>query len=246
MKQKKSKRKISTKILFLIQQILAVGILIASIVEIFITENDESRSRMIFNSLMAFAFLISSYIPMIVEKAWKINIPTAVEIIYIVFATLSLILGEIGDFYVKYRWWDSMLHTMSGVILGCIGFMIINLCNGNEHVKSFKLGAGFAAIFVFSFTLMCGSIWEIVEWLADTINGTNMQRYQDNISGVGLVGRAALFDTMKDLMLDAAGGLLVSILGYIDIKLNKGLVNRLKFEKLEENKKQINEESPQV
>jgi hypothetical protein len=228
--QKENKKKIPyRKILFTIQQILAFGILIASIVEISRTDNDELRSRMIFNALMAIAFVISSFIPMIVEKAWKINIPTVVEVVYIIFATLSLILGEIGDFYIKYRWWDSMLHAMSGIILGCIGFMIINLCNGNEHVKSFKLGAGFAAIFVFSFTIMCGTIWEVVEWFADAINGTNMQRYQDNITGTGFVGRDAIYDTMKDLILDAAGGFLVSILGYLDIKFNKGLVNKLKF-----------------
>ena len=226
---KDKKKRILRRVLFSLQQIIALGILVASIVEIKITGNDEIRSRMIFNALMAIAFMISSFLPTIVEKTWKINIPTLIEVVYILFASLALILGEIGDFYIKYKWWDSMLHAMSGVILGCVGFMIINLCNGNEHLKNFKLGAGFAAIFVFSFTLMCGTIWEVVEWIADTINGTNMQRYQDNITGVGFVGRDALYDTMKDLMLDAAGGFLVSIVGYLDIKFNKGLVNKLKF-----------------
>lgn len=123
-----------------------------------------------------------------------------------------------------------MLHAMSGVLLGCVGFVLLNFFNKNDNFKSFHLGPGFAALFVLCFTITCGTLWEVIEFIADTINGTNMQRFQDNITGEGFIGRAALFDTMKDLILDSIGGVFIAIIGYLDIKFDRGLVNKLKVE----------------
>ena len=227
-----SKEKLS-KVLFIVTKVIAGIIMVLSTVFIFITKDDESRSRLIFNALMAFVLLILTFIPLVVEKAFKVDIPSVMEIIFLIFSVLSFLLGEIGDFYIKYRWWDSMLHAMSGVLLGCLGFVLLNYFNKNDNFKSFHLGPGFAALFVLCFTITCGTLWEIIEWFADTINGTNMQRFEDNITGIGFVGRDALYDTMKDLILDSIGGIIIAIVGYLDIKFNKGLVNKLKVEIVE-------------
>ena len=45
----------------------------------------------------------------------------------------------------------------------------------------------------------------------------------------------ALYDTMKDLILDSIGGILIAIVGYFDIKFNKGFVEKLKVEIVIEN-----------
>ena len=39
------------------------------------------------------------------------------------------ILGEMYDFFIKYSWWDSMLHTFSGMMVAILGFSIINSIN---------------------------------------------------------------------------------------------------------------------
>ena len=221
--------------MFIITKVIAGIIMLLSVVFIFITDNDESRSRLIFNALMAFVLLVLTFIPLIVEKAFKVDIPSIMEIIFLIFSVLSFLLGEIGDFYIKFRWWDSMLHAMSGVLLGCLGFVLLSYFNKNDHYKSFHLGPGFAALFVLCFTIMCGTFWEIIEWFADSLNGTNMQRFEDNITGEDFVGRMALYDTMKDLILDSIGGILIAIVGYFDIKFNKGFVEKLKVEIVIEN-----------
>ena len=41
-----------------------------------------------------------------------------------------------------------------------------------------------------------------------------MQRFEDNITGEGFVGRDALYDTMKDLITDAASALTVAAVGF--------------------------------
>jgi hypothetical protein len=237
------KKKIPFKnIMFFTTKIISLLIIIFSIIFIFFTDTDEGKSRLIFNALMAFVLLMLTLIPSFLEKKLKIDIPSVMEIIFLVFSVLAFLLGEIGDFYIKFKWWDSMLHTMSGVLLGCVGFTFLNFCNNNNHIKTFKLGAGFAAFFVLCFTIACGTIWEIIEFLADTINSTNMQRYKDNITGEGFIGRAALFDTMKDLIQDFGGGLLISIVGYLDIKRNNIFVNKLKVKILNEEENTLNNE----
>ena len=218
------------KVLFIIIKIIATIILVLSTIAVFFTDNDEYKSRLIFNASMALVLLVLTFLPLVLEKAFKVDIPSIMEIIFLVFSVLSFLLGEIGDFYIKFKWWDSMLHAMSGVLLGCVGFVLLNFFNKNDNFKSFHLGPGFAALFVLCFTITCGTLWEVIEFIADTINGTNMQRFQDNITGEGFIGRAALFDTMKDLILDSIGGVFIAIIGYLDIKFDRGLVNKLKVE----------------
>ena len=98
-----SKEKLS-KVLFIVTKVIAGIIMVLSTVFIFITKDDESRSRLIFNALMAFVLLILTFIPLVVEKAFKVDIPSVMEIIFLIFSVLSFLLGEIGDFYIKYRW----------------------------------------------------------------------------------------------------------------------------------------------
>ena len=49
-----------------------------------------------------------------------------------------------------------------------------------------------------------------------------MQRYSDSVTREPFLGRAALFDTMKDLVLDTIGALVIAIISYVDLKRKKG------------------------
>ena len=72
------------------------------------------------------------------------------------------------------------------------------------------------------------SLWEIGEFLCDEWFGTNSQTFLETTTGslvtdedVPLVGHEALRDTMSDFMLDGLGGLIVSTIGYFDLKRGK-------------------------
>ena len=41
------------------------------------------------------------------------------------------------------------------------------------------------------------------------------------------MGREALSDTMEDLIVDGVGALVISIIGYISLKYNKGWIEKL-------------------
>ena len=59
---------------------------------------------------------------------------------------------------------------------------------------------------------MIGALWEIYEFSFDALLGLNMQKHT-TAEGAGLVGKEALSDTMKDLIIDALAALAVAVVG---------------------------------
>jgi hypothetical protein len=90
----------------------------------------------------------------------------------------------------------------------------------------------FMAFFSFCFAIMLDTIWEIIEFAIDEIFDLNMQQY--NLpDGTVLIGRLALVDTMKELIVDILGALLISIIGYMVLKKRRN--NRKNTIKTESN-----------
>lgn len=111
------------------------------------------------------------------------------------------------------------------VMLGALGFSMIAIFNNAERIP-LNLSPVFIAVFAFCFALAMGAVWEIYEFTMDSVFGTNMQKYMlDN--GTALIGQAALQDTMKDIIVDAIGALVMSTIGYISLKYKKGWVEKL-------------------
>jgi len=55
-------------------------------------------------------------------------------IVFFIYATLFL--GEVGDFYEKFWWWDVLLHTGSAVGFGIIGFSTLLLLFRNNRIQA--------------------------------------------------------------------------------------------------------------
>ena len=51
----------------------------------------------------------------------KVNIPPEFEAWSVVFIYASLFLGEVKGYYARFWWWDLLLHTGSGLLLGTLG-----------------------------------------------------------------------------------------------------------------------------
>lgn len=171
--------------------------------------------------LGALAMLIPSFL----KHKVRLNIPSGMIILYAVFLYCAIYLGEVRSFFYRFRYWDSILHIFSGASLGALGFSFVSLLNKSESV-TFTLSPVFVALFAFCFALSLGAIWEIYEFLIDIILHTNSQKYALE-SGELLVGQAALADTMKDLIIDATGALVMSVAGYISLKYKKGWLERV-------------------
>jgi hypothetical protein len=158
--------------------------------------------------------LLFTFLPALIERNYKVYLPSSLTLAVNIFIYGSLFLGEIYYFYTKFWWWDVFLHTSSGFILGFAGFLLVYVLNEEAKIK-LDMSVGLMAMFAFAFAVTLGVFWEMVEFAIDLIFSYNMQN--------GLV------DTMTDLIVDSIGALVISIAGYIYIKRRKEdyLFNRI-------------------
>jgi hypothetical protein len=145
--------------------------------------------------------------PTLFKERLPVKIPPEFTILVIIFVFASLFLGEIQDFYLKFWWWDKVLHISSGLLLGIFGFLLVYVLNENSRIHVY-LNIRFVALFAFLFAVATGTIWEIFEFGMDRFFGTNMQKM---IPGDPLSG---LTDTMWDLIVDTLGAAAMSLLGW--------------------------------
>ena len=169
--------------------------------------------------------VVALLLPGMLEHKLKIEIPSNMLILYTIFLYSAIYLGEVKSCYYNVANWDNILHTFSGAMIGALGFSIVALLNKSEDVPM-NLSPIFVALFSFCFAVTLGVIWEFYEFTFDGLLGLNMQKFALE-NGTPLVGRAALTDTMVDLFVDAVGALIMSIIGYISLKYNKGWIEKL-------------------
>lgn len=225
----------STRLTYLWQRILMGVVFVVAAVGSLLNKDVSVKSEYLFVCAQSALFLIVSFLPNFLIK-FKLDIPDFLYIIFIFFCLAHFFCGEILGFFVKVKWWDSALHTFSGMLIALLSFSLINLLNKNS--EDFKLNIWFAALFAFSLTVATGVIWEIIEYASDSFFGSNMQRaYVSTMNGRGepLLGQAALDDTMKDLMLDAIGAAVVCVICIIAVCKKKIKVEDLSFIKKKKN-----------
>ena len=175
---------------------LKVLILIGSIFCVF-----KEHYLLSFSSILV--FIISS-LPQVLSRKYKLKIPPEFDFMVVLFIFITLYLGNIQSFYEKFWWWDILLHTSSGFMLGIVGFLMIFILNERTDI-SLDIKPNFMAIFAFAFAVSLGVVWEIFEFAMDQIFNMNMQA-------------SGLVDTMWDLIVDSIGALVISILGAIYYK----------------------------
>ena len=168
--------------------------------------------------------ILTWFIPSILTHRFKLEIPSFMSLAFILFMYCALFLGEIRLFYYDVPHWDTFLHTLSGVMIGTLGFSFVNILNFEKNTY-LRLSPFFVAFFAFCFAVALGTIWEIFEFSADGLLATNMQKFRLE-DGTELVGRAALRDTMKDLIVDILGALAATAVGYLSLKKKDGWIEK--------------------
>ena len=162
------------------------------------------------NTFLVSGILLLTFLPALLRRNFKIILPLELEVVVVLFIYASFFLGEIHAFYTKFWWWDVVLHTGSGIILGLGGFLLVYVLN-KERSSAVHLKPIFVAFFAFTFALAIGGIWEIFEFFMDGFFALNMQK-------------SGLVDTMWDLIVDTLGALFIAALGYFYIRKNRFIV----------------------
>mgnify|MGYP001209328769 FL=1 len=186
---------------------------------------DRPESEYVLMLLQCTLGIVMMLLPGIISKKFSIQIPSQMYITFVVFLYCAIYLGEVRSFYYQFRHWDTILHAVSGVMLGALGFSFVLLLNDTEKVPV-NISPLFVSLFAFCFSIMLGVMWEFYEFTFDGLLGLNMQKFALE-DGTMLVGRQALEDTIKDLFVDTIGALIISVIGYISIKYKKGWIERV-------------------
>jgi hypothetical protein len=172
----------------------------------------------IFWALITFALSFGSAI---IEKYQKIDIPDILEVIIVIFIYAGLFLSAQFNLYYKFFWWDDLLHTMSGIITGFIGFIVIYKIN---YRYSMDISPLLVALFSFTFAVTMGVFWEILEFSCDALTGSANQKWDLSDTEI-MMGKpyqgSGLRDTMSDLILDSIGALVTSLITYYMYKNKK-------------------------
>ena len=199
-----------------------VGSLIYSIIRLILSPTTTSafgvrtKSDYVLVVLQCALGILAMFLPGFLSKKIKIEIPSKMIGAYALFLYCAIYLGEMRSFYYKVPYFDVILHAFSGMMLGALGFSLISLLNNTKKVPV-NLSPAFVLMFTVCFAVTVGVLWEVYEFSADLVLGTNMQKFA-TYNGTVLVGNKALYDTMKDLITDFLGALFIAIIGYISQK----------------------------
>ncbi len=127
------------------------------------------------NVFMCVLTLVLFTIPTFVDRKMNIKLPTALEIVILLFIFSAEILGEIQRFYLVFQHWDTMLHTINGFLMAAIGFAMIDILNRDPRFH-INMSPVFVAFVAFCFSMTIGVLWEFFEFGMDLFTLTDMQK----------------------------------------------------------------------
>lgn len=156
------------------------------------------------------AVLLLTFAPALIERRLRVPLPVEFTLVTCVFLYASYALGEAQDFYERFWWWDLVLHGLSAMIIGLIGFLAIYVFYMTYRIR---VAPVYVAVLTFALGVAVGTTWEIFEFLMDRYLGLNMQK-------------SGLVDTMTDLMINSAGALVAAAIGFYYVRDHDSLLGR--------------------
>ena len=209
--------------------ILCAVIFICGTLSIPFMEDSAMVSTRAFQMFETALMMLIIFIPMITHRVMQIKISPTMEIAFVAFCFASLILGDVANFYSRFAWWDTILHAISGVLMGIVGYAIINTFNRVDE-RRLRYSPLFVVVWIICFSVAVGTMWELIEFVTDGLFGLNSQEFLSSSGTFDVVqpriGRDALWDTMVDLILDLCGAIVVAIVGYFDVRKQKRRIYR--------------------
>ena len=158
------------------------------------------------SGLWLLAIMAVTGAPILLGSRLPVRIPAEYELLAILFVFASLFLGEFHSYYERFWWWDIVLHSTSGLLLGIVGFLLVYVLNESRRIDV-HMRPGFVALFAFAFAVTAGVLWEILEFAADQLFGMQMQKPMGG-------DPSGLTDTMWDLIVDTLGAAVISGFGW--------------------------------
>lgn len=194
----------------------------------FITQKYSTSQGITFivESLLGIALI---FMPQVILKVFKLKIPAAIVLFYWFFLFISVFLGTGMHLISIISFWDKILHAVSPMVLTALGYGLIGYLMKDAEIS--KTSPWLFLLFGFAFAGLCGVFWEFWEFLCDQFLGMNLQRFAASDSTL-FVGRAALMDTMGDLLTNTIGAALMGLFAWSQSKKDERYFESYKLEKV--------------
>jgi hypothetical protein len=152
------------------------------------------------NASIAFAI---TFLPAILERDYDIPMDAGLTL-WITTAVFLHALGTLGPYRnPTFWWWDHLTHALSSSLVAAIGYATTRALD--EHTDDIYLPPRFTFVFILLFVVAFGVVWEVIEF---GIGGAASM-----LGSAAILTQYGLEDTMKDLLFDTVGGLLVALWG---------------------------------
>lgn len=152
--------------------------------------------------LLAF-YLVLIWVPFFISKIFKVNFNFPLVLAYEIFVVMALVAGSIWRVYDLPVYLDKIVHTACGILFAMICYnLYVDKCKSN-------LDKFWLFVLLFSFAMMIGGVWEILEYVFDGLTKGDAQK------SIGLMSREALKDTMLDLICDFVGSIAGAIIALV-------------------------------
>lgn len=133
-------------------------------------------------------------VPMLFRRKKIMTLP----LIFVIMIELAIFLHGYGVLLLQYdnlAWYDSVTHTTSSVVVGlCVFYALLVVDRADDKIS---FGRNGISIFIVLSMMALSVYWEVFELIVDVLTGTTMQY--------------SPFDTMRDMMSNLIGGVLVAL-----------------------------------
>ena len=188
------------------QQQLSYGMTLC-LVGLFFVGLERGSIGVIVNTLVALAV---TQLPTVLERDYGLPMDPRLTL-WITSAAFLHTIGTVGipgasaNLYVQIWWWDHLTHALSASVVAAAGYATVRAID--EHSEAVHIPPRFMPVVILLFVLAFGVLWELLEFALGIAAGAlGMQ---------AVLTQYGATDTLKDLLFNSMGGLVVAIWGGI-------------------------------
>nr|WP_226479505.1 hypothetical protein [Natrinema amylolyticum] len=149
--------------------------------------------------------LLITFLPALLERNYDLPLDPWLAL-WITAAVFLHTLGSAG-LYGRIGWWDHLTHALSASLIAGIGYTTARAID--LHAEDIHIPSRIAFIYIFVVVMAFGVIWELFEFALDIIAGE---------TGLTMpLAQHGLDDTVRDLMFNTLGALLVAVFGQVHL-----------------------------
>jgi len=160
-------------------------------------------------------------LPAVLEKDYEIPLDAGLTT-WITAAAFLHALGTTGipgagqSFYRGTNWWDHMTHVLSSSVVAAAGYTTVRAID--QHTDDIRLPSKYMFVFILLFVLAFGVFWEVIEFVI----GLAALEF----GSARVLTQYGLGDTMKDMIYNTIGGVVVALWGTAHLTDVAGHVQR--------------------